>query len=89
MFNLRNGYIPIGLDNIEIDELINIYKQTSKIIYSAFMGFYLSNLEYSDETDYVETETLLTSNVTNYIIQKQQEAQRKLGIEPINNIKNR
>ncbi len=89
MFNSRNGYIPVGLDNKEIDELINIYKQTSKIIYYAFMGSYLSNLEYSDENDYVETETLLTSNVTNYIIQKQQEAQRKLEIESINNLKNR
>ena len=46
------------------------------------MGFYLSNLEYSDEEDYLETETLFTFNVTNYIIQKQQEAQRKLGIDP-------
>lgn len=81
MFNSRIGCIPIALNNDEINELIEIYKETSKIIYSVFMGGYLSNLEYDDSgSSYVETEEVLTENINNFLYNK--EAQASL-IKPI------
>ena len=81
VLNQKNGYVPIGLSNSEINEMIEIYKKTSKIIYTAFMGTYLSNLEYDDSDDYMETETLLTSNIASFLTQKQQEVKEKLGLD--------
>lgn len=50
------------------------------MIYTAFTGVYLSSLEYEEDFYYTEIERLLTVNVTNYLIQKQQQAQKRLGL---------
>lgn len=79
IWNLKNGCIPIGLSNEEIDEMIETYKTTSKFIYIAFMGTYLSDLEY--DSDYcLEAETSLTSNIAYFLAEKQQEAKKELGL---------
>lgn len=79
IWNLKNGCIPIGLSNEEIDEMIEIYKTTSKFIYIASMGTYLSDLEH--DSDYcLEAETSLTSNIAYFLAEKQQEAKKELGL---------
>lgn len=79
MFNFRNDCIPIALDNNEINELIGIYKETSKLLYAAFMGVYLSNLEYDDEgSSYLEIEEQLIESIGRFLYLKQLNAKEQI-----------
>lgn len=79
IWNLKNGCVPIGLDNDEINGMIEIYKNIDGLVYSAFMGSYLSNLKY--DIDYcLEAEALLTMDIASFLAKKQQEAKIRLGL---------
>ncbi len=85
IFNLRTGCIPIALNNDEINELIGIYKETSKFIYTAYMGGYLSSLEYADEfPGYLKMEESLTEKIGLFLYKKQTNSKAMLtSTEPV------
>jgi hypothetical protein len=79
MINWRNESVPLALNNDEINELINIYKETSKFIYTAFMGGYLSELEYDDDFSFsLEVEEMLIGQISRFIYDKEAEAKNRL-----------
>ena len=79
IWNLKNGCVPIGLDNDEINGMIEIYKNIDGLVYSAFMVSYLSNLKY--DIDYcLEAEALLTMDIASFLAKNQQEAKIRLGL---------
>lgn len=76
---VSSRYIPIALNRTEISELSEIYKKTSKMIYTAFLGDYLSYLDIEDSLSCLEVEEMLTGEISNYFKVKQSDAQKKLG----------